>query len=120
MKTTIHVKLNRYLYFHATHDHQTGHQALFSMATYGPYGNNFQFLTTIVATFIGDNLLGGNFLGVIFLGDSFQGGDFQRGEISEDGTFIGGYFHRGQFSGGNFSGGNFFGGGAIFTEPLWR
>ena len=89
----MHVKLNRYLCFHETHEHQTGHQALFFMTTYGPHGNNFQFLTTMVATFIGDN-----FLGVNFLGGNFQGGDFQRGEISEGGTFIGGYFHRGQFS----------------------
>ena len=76
------------------------------MTTYGSLGNNFQFLTTMVATFIGDNFLGGN----------FQWGDFQRGEISEKGNFIGRYFHKGaifiggNFLGGNFSGGNFLGG----------
>ena len=68
------------------------------MTTYGPHGNNFQFLTTMVATFIGDNFLGVNFLGGNFLGGNFQGGDFQMGEISEGGTFIGEYFHRWQFS----------------------
>ena len=77
------------------------------MATYRPYGNNFQFLTTTVATFIGNN-----FLVVNFLGGSFQGGNFQRGEISEGGTFIGGYFHRGQFSYETIFQ------GAIFTEPF--
>ena len=51
--TTIHVKLYRYLYFHETHDRQTGHQALFFMTTYGPYGNNFQFFMTMVAILIG-------------------------------------------------------------------
>ena len=90
-----------YLYFHKTHDHQTGHQALFFMITYGLHGNNFQFLVTMVATFIEDNFLGVNFLGVIFLGAIFKGGggvDLQREEFSEEGTFIGGYFHRRQFS----------------------
>ena len=48
--TTIHVKLYRYLYFHETHDRQTGHQALFFMTT---YGNNFQFFMTMVAILIG-------------------------------------------------------------------
>ena len=84
--TTIHVKLNRYLYFHETHDHQTGHQALFFMATYRQYGNNFQFLATMVATFIGDKFLGVNFLGIIFLGAIFKGAilrgeEFQRGKL---------------------------------------
>ena len=50
--TTIHVKLNRYLYFHETHDHQTGHQALFFRTTYEPYGNNFHFLMSMVAILI--------------------------------------------------------------------
>ena len=75
------------------------------MATYGPYGNNFQFLA---ATLIGDNFLGANFLGVIFLGAVFKGAIFRRGGgISERETFTGGYFHRGQFSGGQFCGGQF-------------
>ena len=97
MKTTIHVKLNRYLYFHETHDQQTGHQVLFFMTAYGLHGNNFQFLTTMVATFIGDNFLRVNFLGVIFLRAIFKEA-IQKGEFSEGETFIGGYFHRGQFS----------------------
>ena len=63
------------------------------MTTYGPHGNNFQFLTTMVATFHTGQFSWGN----------FHGGDFQRGEISEGGTFIGGYFYSGQFSGGQFS-----------------
>ena len=88
---------NRYLYFHESHEHQTGHQALFFITTYGPYGNRFQFLTTMVATFIGENFLGVNFLGMIFLGAIFKGG-IQRGRISEGGIFIGGYFHKRQFS----------------------
>ena len=54
------------------------------MATYRPFGNKFQSLTGMVATFIGDNFLGANFLGVIFLGAAF------KGTISERGTFIGG------------------------------
>ena len=83
-KTTIHVKLNSYLYFHGTRDHQIDYQALFFMATYRPYGNKFQSLTGMVGTFIGDNFLGANFLGIIFLGAAF------KGTISERGTFIGG------------------------------
>ena len=59
----------------------------FFLTTYGPLGNNFQLLTTMVATFIGDNFLGINFLGVIFLGKIFKGaifrrGKFQRGKLS--------------------------------------
>ena len=84
------------MYFHETHDHQTGHQVLFFMTAYGLHGNNFQFLTTMVATFIGDNFLWVNFLGVIFLGVIFKGAIF-RGGFSEVGTFIAGYFHREQF-----------------------
>ena len=75
------------------------------MTTYGPHGNNFQFLTTMVATFIGDNFLGVNFLGVIFLGAIFKGAIFR-----------GGHFHGGQFSQvANFLGEIFQ--EAIFTEP---
>ena len=84
-----------YLYFHKTHDYQTGHQALFFMITYGLHGNNFQFLVTMVATFIEDNFLGVNFLGVIFLGVIFKGGG---GGSSEGGIFRGGNFHRWVFS----------------------
>ena len=77
------------------------------MTTYGPYGNNFPFLMTMVAniinqltfsssiiffaggqlgrgggeTFIGVNFLGVNFLGVNFLGQFSRGG-FQRGKVS--------------------------------------
>ena len=62
------------------------------MTTYGPHGNNFQFLTTMVATFIGDNFLGVNFVEVIFWGAIFKwaifrGRKFQREEISEGGNF---------------------------------
>ena len=83
------------------------------MTTYGPHGNNFQFLTTMVATFIGDNFLGVNFLGVIFLGAIFKGaifrgGKFQRGELSQGAIFLGEIFQRAIFG---------VGGGAIFTEP---
>ena len=81
------MSLNRYLYFHETHDHQTGHQALFFMTTYGLLGNNFQFLTTMMETFIGDNFLGVSFLRVIFMKAIFKetifsAGNFQRGELS--------------------------------------
>ena len=67
------------------------------MTTYGPHGNNFQFLTTMVATFIGDDFLGVNFLGVIFLGAIFRGGNIHRWVFSQ--------------------GAIFWGGGGIFTEP---
>ena len=89
----IYAKLNRYLYFHETHDHQTGHQALFFMTTCEPYGNNFQFLMTMVAIlinlFIGETVKKGEgpwkatiFLGLIFWGAIFRGGKFLRWEIS--------------------------------------
>ena len=112
---TIHVKLNRYLYVHETYDHQTGHQVLFFMTTYGLHGNNFQFLTIMVANFIGDNFLGVNFLGVIFLWaiskrTIFRGGDLQRRELSQVGIFIRDNFNRRQFPRGQFTW------GTIFTE----
>ena len=57
------------------------------MTTYGSHGYNFQFLTAMVANFIGDNFLGVNFLKVIFLGavfkrEIYRGGKSQKGDFS--------------------------------------
>ena len=78
--TTIHVKLNRYLYFHQILDHQTGHQALFFMTSFGRYGNNYQFFMTMVSMLVNQ---------LIFF---IYGGGERLG--------TGGNFHRGQYSGG--------------------
>ena len=90
----IYVKLNRYQYFHETNDHQTGHQALFFLTTFEPYGNNFQFLMTTAAILINR---------LIFLFIYFEGGAVRRGGLSK-GTII---FKWVNFLGGDFQGGDF-------------
>ena len=67
------------------------------MTTYGTYGNNFQFLMTMVAILIDYFFIFGREAvrrgklssGTLFLGAIFQGEGF-----SEVGVFIRGNFHR--------------------------
>ena len=100
--TNIYAKLNRYQYFHETNDHQTGHQALFFLTTFEPYGNNFQFLMTTAAILI-NRLI---FLFIYFEGGQLGGGDFQRGQLFSNGLIFWGAISKGEiFREGKFHSG---------------